>query len=328
MGTKFSPWRHLPYRQVFSCAKSLAAGTLGALRPLRAVVAGTAWPAATSFATRWATTEAPQYFAQLLSLVIIDSTVLVGVGFEDAPHRLGQFVLAYLPVAVFVQVHESLREIPAARAAATGAAGTAPAGATKLIRWSELIWAAGAAPAGTTELIRTPGSTGAFGARSAAATTELRTHFLTTQFAVAVLVELLQGRYGVCNLVGGEFPIVIRIEGGHHGMRRGTKIAVTFAPLGSTAWALSVTWRLFSGPRRLPRHGIGKKSQHHGACEGDCPLFRFHRVSPISNRKQFEVIVSLIVPGSTAIDTSYHGLLFGAIVISRDVQAGPSAWSS
>ena len=156
------------------------------------------------------------------------SIFVVVAAFEHPLHLLRQFVLRQLAVTVFVDLLESSFKIAASRRFAR-----------------------------STTFRR---ATGTWATAFRATTAEVWTHFIARQFAVTVLVELLQSCNRVFNFLGRDFAVAVSIKHGHEWVRRrpeatptefsGTTLAGTtvsrtaFAIAGTTlAWsAFAVTW--------------------------------------------------------------------------------------
>src|SRR4051812_1329353 len=71
---------------------------------------------ATASAARTWSLAAPGLLREPGQLVLVDEPVLVRVGpFQEAPHPLGQFILAQLPIAVLVESHHPRDQFPGVR---------------------------------------------------------------------------------------------------------------------------------------------------------------------------------------------------------------------
>src|ERR1700743_3460772 len=104
---------------------------------------------------------------------------------------------------------------------------------------------------------------------SAAAAAKIRPHFVIGEFAVAVLVELLQGGGGVGDFIAGDFVVVIGVERGKDGVHHAgspPSIPPTAAPASPSAAPFLF---IASGSRLLrARHGAEFEGGRDGGRDG------------------------------------------------------------
>jgi hypothetical protein len=171
--------------------------------------------------------------SQLLGLCFVDPTVVVQIAsLQDALHLFGQLALVDLAVLVGVMAHQTL-DHPTRTRPATGATATTWTAHTGTSHaWATHAWATHA----WTALTRRT-----FGPQ-----------FVSREFAVAVLIQLLQRGSGVLDLFRRNLAVPIRVQ--RHHQRHRTKLALWATRSASSSCSPTALGRALSASRRLSPH--------------------------------------------------------------------------